>query len=86
MNVHQQLQKTGIAVFSVRVRPGTSITRWKEPLADGTLKLDLAAQAEDGEANAELIRFLADEFGVPKMNIEIVSGVTSRMKKVRIAK
>ena len=48
------------------------------------LKVRLAAPAVDGKANAELIRFLADAFGVPQRNVEVVRGATSRAKVVRI--
>ncbi|MEK7137357.1 MAG: DUF167 domain-containing protein [Patescibacteria group bacterium] len=46
--------------------------------------MDIAAPPEDGKAHAELVRFLAKEFGVPKGNIEIISGITSRRKAARI--
>jgi len=45
----------------------------------------VAAVADDGKANKELIKFLARELGVGRYNIEIVSGKTSRMKLVEIA-
>ncbi len=70
--------------FSVKVRPQAQKTAFRKPLADGTLKIDLAAVPEDGEANEELVRFLADEFGVPRSGVEIVSGQTSRLKVIRI--
>jgi uncharacterized protein len=38
----------------------------------------------EGKANAALIEFLADYFGVPKRNVTIVSGVKSRSKRVAI--
>ncbi len=71
--------------LSVRVRPGAAKSQIRDTLEDGTLKIDLAAVAEDGEANAELIRFLAEEYGVDKTSVEIVSGWTSRKKVVRIS-
>ena len=38
----------------------------------------------DGKANRELIVLLAKRFGVPKGDIEIISGETSRIKTLRI--
>ena len=38
-----------------------------------------------GSANAELIKLLSRYFDVPKRNIELVSGETSRVKKVRVS-
>lgn len=79
-----QLHRTGHVTFAVRVRPQAQRSMFKKPLADGTLKIDLKAVAEDGQANAELVRFLAEEFGVAGSAVEIVSGQISRSKVVRI--
>jgi uncharacterized protein (TIGR00251 family) len=38
----------------------------------------------DGKANAALIKLLSKEFAVPKSNIEILKGLTSREKVVAI--
>lgn len=46
--------------------------------------LDLAATPVDNQANKELIRFVSQEFKIPKSNIEIVSGKTSRLKRLKI--
>jgi uncharacterized protein (TIGR00251 family) len=48
------------------------------------LKLRLAAPPVEGKANAELLRFLADAFGVPLRQVSIRRGETSRHKTVRI--
>lgn len=48
------------------------------------LKVRLKAVPEKGEANDELIRFLAEEFKVAKSLITIVRGHTSREKTVHI--
>jgi uncharacterized protein len=48
------------------------------------IKLRLAAPPVDGKANAALIEFLAEYFGVPRRNVTIVSGVKSRAKRVAI--
>ena len=45
----------------------------------------LAAPAIEGKANATLIAFLADAFGVPQRAITLVRGARSRRKIVRIA-
>jgi uncharacterized protein (TIGR00251 family) len=49
------------------------------------LKIRLAAPPVEGRANAALIAFLAESFGVPKRNVELVRGETGRTKIVRIA-
>ena len=48
------------------------------------LNPQLAARAQDGEANKCLIAFLSPILNVPKSNIQILSGQTSRYKKIGI--
>jgi uncharacterized protein (TIGR00251 family) len=48
------------------------------------LKVRVAAPPEDGKANAELLRFLAKEWGVTKAALELVSGESSRHKRLKI--
>lgn len=79
-----QLKSTGILMLSIKVRPSAHHTRVKGVLADGTIKIDIAAVPEDGKANEELVRFLAGELGVGKGNVELVSGHTAARKVVRI--
>ena len=54
-------------------------------LADGVLKVKIAAPPEGGKANEELCRVLAEYYGVPKSAVSILSGHTSPMKLVKIA-
>ena len=49
-----------------------------------TLKIRLHAVPEKGEANEELIEFLADVFDLPKSSITIIHGHTNRIKHVEI--
>ena len=74
----------GNVTLSVRVHPHAKKTAVREIMTDGSLKIDIAAPADDGKANVELIRFLAGEFDVPVDHVEILSGQTSRKKIVRI--
>ena len=46
------------------------------------LKIALNAPPVDGKANAALLRFLAGKLGLPKKNIELCSGASSRDKRV----
>ena len=71
--------------ITVRVDPNAKSTKIKKTMSDGSLKIDVAAPADDGKANAELIRFLAGHFGVATSQIEILSGLASRRKTVRIS-
>lgn len=51
---------------------------------NGRLKLAVAASAVEGKANAELMRFLAIVFNIPKSAIEITCGLASKSKVVRL--
>ena len=77
-------EKDGAAIFSVRVAPRASRSE-VVGIYDGALKVRIASPPVDGAANAELIRLLAKKFGVAKTDVEIVSGETSKNKRVRIA-
>lgn len=48
------------------------------------LKVRLAAPAQEGKANRELCRFLAEAFGVPRTAVELLAGDASRHKRVKI--
>jgi uncharacterized protein (TIGR00251 family) len=54
--------------------------------ADGgkALKVAVTAAPEDGKANAAVIALLAQEWGVAKSAISVVSGATDRRKVVEI--
>jgi uncharacterized protein (TIGR00251 family) len=50
----------------------------------GALKIALAAPPVDGAANEALVELLADLLGVPRRQVALVSGRTSRRKVVRV--
>ncbi len=50
----------------------------------GTLKCYLKSPPEKGKANQELIKFIAKLLRVGQENISIVSGLTSRNKRISI--
>ncbi len=79
-----EFKREGRVSLTLRVTPRSAKTAWGGRLDDGSWKVRLAAVAEDGKANAELIRFLAAEFGVGRDKVTIVSGAAARMKLVRI--
>jgi uncharacterized protein (TIGR00251 family) len=53
-------------------------------MADGTLKVKVAAVPEKGKANEELCAVLARHFGVSPRDVEIVTGAASTRKRIRI--
>lgn len=70
-------------VFEVKVVPGSSRSS-VEGLWDGMLKVKISAPPEKGKANKSLAAFLADKLGVKKGAVEIISGMTNPVKKVRV--
>lgn len=50
-----------------------------------TLRCHVKSPPEDNKANQELIQLLAKELGIPKRDISIVTGATSRIKRLHIA-
>lgn len=70
-------------VLELHVQPGARRTEFAGEHG-GRMKLRLAARATDGAANAALIEFLAEHFGVPRRNVIIEQGIRSRRKRVSI--
>jgi hypothetical protein len=69
--------------IEIKVQPRSS----KNQLAgeqEGALKIKLTAAPVDGEANQALISFLSASFKIPKKNITLLKGETSRHKLVEI--
>lgn len=71
----------GVVRFKVRVQPRASRTELAG-FRDGVLRIRLQAPPVDGAANEALIAFLADELGVARRLLRIVSGSGSRNKVV----
>jgi uncharacterized protein (TIGR00251 family) len=70
-----------VPVITLYIQPGAKQSRIVG-LHDGLPKIAIKARPIDGEANEALIAFLAELGGVPKRSIEILSGQTSRTKRV----
>ncbi len=76
-------EKDGSVTFKVRVQPRASRTELAGEYADA-LKLRLAAPPVDGKANEACRRFLAGLLDVPLSAVEIISGESSRDKRIRV--
>ena len=48
------------------------------------LRIKLAAPAQEGKANAELVRFMTDFLGCGRGEVSLLRGETSRNKAVRV--
>lgn len=71
--------------LEIHVKPNARASRLIPPADDATWwRAELKAPPVDGKANAELIRVVAEHFGVPRSKVELVSGAGARRKRVRI--
>jgi len=52
----------------------------------GALRVRITAAPVDGAANAHLLRYLAKVFAVSRRDVLLLSGETSRRKRVRIVR
>lgn len=72
----------------LRVQPKSSRNRVEgviaRPEAGGALKLRVTAPPEAGKANAAVLKLLAKAWGLPKSDLEIVSGAEARTKTLLI--
>ena len=68
----------------VKVIPRSPKSEIAGEMADGTLKVKVAAPPEKGKANDVLCAFLAEHYGVPRSAVTIVSGHAATLKLVRI--
>jgi uncharacterized protein (TIGR00251 family) len=70
-------------VLTLHIQPGAKRTEIVG-LHGEALKIRLAAPPVDGKANAALLAFIAERLGVAKSQVELVSGETSRAKRVKV--
>jgi uncharacterized protein len=72
--------------IAIRVKPGASRTRVGGTYgADGALVVAVSERAVDGKATEAALKALAEALGVPRRNVRLVSGVTSRDKVAEIS-
>jgi len=72
-------------VIDVRVQPRASRSEIAGTFGE-RLRIRLQAPPVDGRANAALVEFLAETFGVPRAAVTIEHGLSGRDKRVRIRK
>jgi uncharacterized protein YggU (UPF0235/DUF167 family) len=70
----------------VKVKPGSR----KGPLVDvgpdGELTIYVRERAVEGKANEAVARLLAEHLQLPRSRVELVSGMTSRIKRFRVSR
>ncbi|NCD23109.1 MAG: DUF167 domain-containing protein [Spartobacteria bacterium] len=72
------------AVLNLRIVPRAAKNAIQGEHGDA-LKVRLCAPPVDGAANAALVEFLAETFALPRARVQLLSGATSRNKRVLLA-
>ena len=70
-------------ILPVRVAPRAARNAFAG-VAEGALRVRLAAPPVEGAANRALLAFLADTLGLPKGGLEIARGERGRQKLIRV--
>ena len=73
-----------VLVLSLHIQPKASKDEWAGVHGE-RIKLRLKTPPIDGKANAQLLKFLASEFGVKQSACTLLTGQSSRDKRVAIA-
>ena len=66
------------------MKPGSKKGPLIEANDEGSLTIFLQERAVDGAANEGLVALLAKHFEVSKSKVQIVSGFTSRIKRIEV--
>lgn len=75
--------RAGAVRLTVRAQPRASRSEIVGE-HDGALKVRVAAPPVEGEANRELLRFLAKTLGLPPSSLRVAAGESGRTKVVEI--
>ena len=70
-------------MLEVHVTPRAKKERWVKSGLGG-VRFYTAAPPVDGKANAALIKAVAERLRMPRSKVELVKGMTSRLKVLRI--
>ena len=71
-------------LLNLRVSPGAKSSSIEGFYGESALKLKVAAPPVNGKANAEAERFLAELLDIPRSNVTVVRGASSRDKVVLV--
>ncbi|MCC6259463.1 MAG: DUF167 domain-containing protein [Anaerolineales bacterium] len=72
------------SALALRITPRAERNQIVGLLADGTIKVQLASDPSDENANQILLAYLSEVLGVPKTRVEIVAGESGRDKLISI--
>jgi len=70
-------------IYTIKVIPNSKINKIVKK-TETFIKIKLTAPAHDGKANKALIKFLSRYFKIAQNKIQIISGLKSREKKIKL--
>lgn len=70
-------------IIDIKVIPQSQDNRFVE-FKNGILKIKIKGTPVKGKVNENLINFLAETFNISKSQIQMISGLTSPRKKIKI--
>jgi uncharacterized protein (TIGR00251 family) len=71
-------------LLNLHASPGAKRTSIEGPYGDDAIRLKVAAPPVDGKANAEVERFLSKLLGVPRSDVTVIRGSSSRDKTILV--
>jgi uncharacterized protein len=71
-------------LHNVHLIPGSKLNKVIGFMDDGSLKIRIKEKPVEGRANKGLIKYLSDLLDIREFDIEIISGISSRNKIIRI--
>jgi uncharacterized protein (TIGR00251 family) len=70
-------------ILQVLLQPKASANQWVGTV-EGRMKIRLTAPPVEGQANSQLIEFVAKQFKVAKSQVQLLSGEQARQKTLQI--
>ena len=72
--------------FQVHVAPKSRVNSVEASRAGGQsrIRVRVTAAPEDGKANDAVVELLAERLGVPRRNVRVAGGATSRVKWIEV--
>lgn len=78
------VQTTTNLFLNIHVRPNAKVNAIREVNGNNEIRVDIAADAQDGKANQELIDYMRSILKIPADQLEIVRGHKQREKVLRL--
>jgi uncharacterized protein (TIGR00251 family) len=79
-----RLDKHADVIIDIHVIPNAARTQ-ADGLHDGALRVRLHAPPVDGKANTALCAWVADTIGLPKSQVQLLRGTTSKRKQLSVS-